>query len=36
MLRVGVQPARDGYPAQNTFLSVKSLQEAATSASGLI
>jgi hypothetical protein len=36
MLRVGVQPAREGYPAQNTFLSVKSLQEAATSASGLI
>lgn len=28
ILRVGVQPAREGYPAQNTFLATKSLAEA--------
>ena len=36
ILRVGVQPAREGYPAQNTFLATKSLSEAAESSSGLL
>lgn len=36
ILRVGVQPAREGYPAQNTFLATKSLAEASSAASGLL
>lgn len=36
ILRVGVQPAREGYPAQNTFLATKSLAEGAVPSSALL